>query len=114
MRQKRYHGRNAIVLGLGMTGLSLARHLVKHGAHVRVADTRDDPPNRDALARSLPHVELLTGDFSDSTFAGADMIAISPGVAQSHPAIRAAVDDGAELVGDIELFARALPADQKV
>ena len=112
--RKRYQGRNAVVLGLGMTGLSLARHLAKHGASVRVADTRDDPPNRDALAHALPKVELLTGDFSDATFAGADMIAISPGVAQGHPAIRAAVDDGAELVGDIELFARALPADQKV
>jgi UDP-N-acetylmuramoylalanine--D-glutamate ligase len=114
MKTKRYQGRNAIVLGLGVTGLSLARHLVEHGANVRVADTRDDPPNRDALARSLPQVELFTGDFSDATFAGADMIAISPGVAQRHPAIRASVDNGAELVGDIELFARALPADQKV
>jgi UDP-N-acetylmuramoylalanine--D-glutamate ligase len=114
MKTKRYQGRNAIVLGLGVTGLSLARHLVEHGANVRVADTRDDPPNRDALARSLPQVELFTGDFSDATFAGVDMIAISPGVAQRHPAIRASVDNGAELVGDIELFARALPADQKV
>src|SRR5690242_19140669 len=114
MKTKRYLGRNAIVLGLGVTGLSLARHLVEHGASVRVADTRDAPPNRDALARSLPQVELLTGDFSDATFTGADMIAISPGVAQRHPPIRDAVDNGAELVGDIELFARALPADQKV
>ena len=44
-------GRRAVVLGLGMTGLSLARHLARHGARVRVADTRSDPPNRAALAR---------------------------------------------------------------
>ena len=114
MMKMRHQGRNAVVLGLGMTGLSMARHLARHGANVRVADTRADPPNRAALAQALPDVELVTGDFSDATFAGADLIAISPGVAQGHPAIRAAVDDGAELVGDIELFARALPAAQKV
>jgi UDP-N-acetylmuramoylalanine--D-glutamate ligase len=114
MKQARYQGRRAVVLGLGMTGLSLARHLAKHGADVRVADTRSDPPNRERLAQLLPHVPLETGEFSGATFAGADLIAISPGIAQNHPAIRAAVDAGAELVGDIELFARALPADQKV
>src|SRR6185437_14377543 len=110
----RYQGVNAVVLGLGMTGLSLARHLAHHGATVRVADTRRDPPNRAALAAALPGVILDTGEFSEGTFAGADLIAISPGVAQNQPAIRAAVEAGAALVGDIELFARALPVDQKV
>ena len=114
MSGKRYHGRSAVVLGLGMTGLSLARHLVRHGAFVRVADTRSDPPHRAALAAALPDVEIVTGEFSEATFENVDLIAISPGVAQSHPAIRAAVEAGVELVGDIELFARALPADQKV
>jgi UDP-N-acetylmuramoylalanine--D-glutamate ligase len=111
---KRYQGRNAVVLGLGMTGLSMARHLARHGASVRVADTRSAPPHGQDLREALPNVELVTGEFSGATFEGADLIAISPGVAQNHPAIRAAVDDGAELVGDIELFARALPVDQKI
>ena len=111
---KRYQGRRAVVLGLGMTGLSLARHLARGGADVRVADTRSDPPRRAALAAELPALRVDTGELSDATFAGADLIAISPGVAQHDPAIRAAVADGAELVGDIELFARALPADRKV
>ena len=35
-----YENRNAVVLGLGLTGLSLARYLARHGARVRVADTR--------------------------------------------------------------------------
>jgi len=110
----RYRGRHAVVLGLGLTGLSLARHLVREGAAVRVADTRAAPPNAQALARELPRVALETGPFSASTFAGADMIAISPGVAKDQPAIREAVAQGAELVGDVELFARALPPSRKV
>src|SRR5687768_10810505 len=109
-----FKGRNVVVLGLGLTGLSLARWLTRHGARVRVADTRDVPPNAQALAADLPNVTLETGPFSSSTFAGAEMIAISPGVAKDQPAIRAAAEEGIELVGDVELFARALPSGQKV
>lgn len=114
MMKKRYQGRRAVVLGLGMTGLSLARHLSRHGADVRVADTRSDPPNRAALAAALPGVRLESGEFTDRTFDGADLVAISPGVDPRHPTLRAAIEAGAALVGDIELFARALPDDQKV
>jgi len=109
-----YAGRNAIVLGLGMTGLSMATHLAAAGAHVRVADTRDAPPFAAELAHDLPDVRLVTGAFAAPLFEGADLIAISPGIAKDAPAIAAAVARGAELVGDIELFARALPPGQKV
>jgi UDP-N-acetylmuramoylalanine--D-glutamate ligase len=110
----RYQGRTAVVLGLGQTGLSLVRHLVRHGALVRVADTRPNPPHAAALAARYSGVPLATGPFTDETLRGADLIAISPGIAKDQPAIAQAVADGAKLVGDIELFARALPADQKV
>jgi len=109
-----YKGRDAVVLGLGLTGLTLARYLTRHGARVRVADTRAAPPNAAALAAALPQVQLETGPFSASTFAGADLIAISPGVAKDQPPIAEAVAHGAELVGDVELFARALPPGRKV
>jgi UDP-N-acetylmuramoylalanine--D-glutamate ligase len=111
---QRYQRRHAVVLGLGMTGLSLVRHLLRHGAQVRVADTREEPPNLHRLASEWPQVRVDTGAFTDATFDGVDLIAISPGVDARNPAIRSAVAAGAELVGDIELFARALPADQKV
>jgi UDP-N-acetylmuramoylalanine--D-glutamate ligase len=110
----KYENRNAVVLGLGMTGLSLARYLAREGAHVRVADTRAEPPRAADLAAALPDVPLTTGAFTDATFDGADLIAISPGVPKDQPAIAAAVARGAELAGDIELFARALSPEQKV
>src|SRR6187551_2417191 len=103
-----FQGTRAVVLGLGTTGLSLVRHLVRHGAEVRVADTRTDPPNRAVLAAEFPRVALTTGPFTESTFDGAQLIAISPGVDPRAAPIRAAVDAGVEIV------ARALPADQKV
>jgi UDP-N-acetylmuramoylalanine--D-glutamate ligase len=107
-------GRDVVVLGLGQTGLSLARWLARRGARVRVADTREAPPCAEALHQALPGVRVETGPFVASTFDGAEMIAISPGVAKDQPAIAAAVAAGATLVGDVELFARCLPVGQKV
>jgi len=109
-----YSGRNAVVLGLGLTGFSLARHLAAGGATVRVADTRPEPPFADRLASACPGVALSTGPLTDATIKDADLIAISPGIAKDQPAIASAVARGVELVGDIELFARALPPAQKV
>ena len=107
-------GRDVVVLGLGQTGLSLARWLARHGARVRVADTRQAPPCANALHEALPGVRLESGPFVASTFDGAEMIAISPGVAKDQPAIAEAVAAGATLVGDVELFAQRLPVGQKV
>ncbi len=59
MSTPRYADRNAVVLGAGLTGASLARYLVAEGARVRVADTRAQPP----LAAALPDVALATGPF---------------------------------------------------
>ena len=109
-----YKGRHAVVLGLGLTGFSLARHLAARGAKVRVADTRAAPPFAANLAAALPDVRVATGPFTAATFVGADLVAISPGVAKGEPAVATAVANGVELVGDIELFARALPPEQKV
>jgi UDP-N-acetylmuramoylalanine--D-glutamate ligase len=61
-----------------------------------------------------PGIPLATGPFTAETMAGADLIAISPGVDPRHPAIAAAAARGVEIVGDVELFARALPPSQKV
>lgn len=109
-----YADRNAVVLGLGVTGLSCARFLVRHGARVHVADTRDAPPGAVELAATLPSIELRTGPFTAATVAGADLVAISPGVALAQPALAEASAHGVDIAGDIELFARALPPAQKV
>jgi UDP-N-acetylmuramoylalanine--D-glutamate ligase len=106
--------RDVLVLGLGLTGLSAARWAARQGARVRVADTRAAPPNAARLAAELPRVPILTGAFTDETFAGADMIVLSPGLSKDQQVIADAVARGAELVGDVELFARALPRSQKL
>ncbi|MEO6927801.1 MAG: UDP-N-acetylmuramoyl-L-alanine--D-glutamate ligase [Casimicrobiaceae bacterium] len=109
-----YNGRNAVVLGAGLSGRSMARWLLRHGASVRIADTRDAPPEPERLAAQLPDLHVETGVITAATLAGADLIAVSPGVPKDLPPIRDAVERGVERVGDIELFARAISPQQKV
>jgi UDP-N-acetylmuramoylalanine--D-glutamate ligase len=104
-------GRKVVVLGLGDTGLSMARWLARRGAVVRVADSRAAPPHAARLARELPQVPLATGKFSDAALAGVDLIAISPGIDRREAPIAGAVKRGVPVVGDVELFAQALKQD---
>jgi len=101
-------GRKVVVLGLGDTGLSMTRWLARHGADVRVADSRAEPPHAARLARELPRVALATGAFSDGTLRDADLIAISPGLDRRDAPIARAIKRGVPVVGDVELFAQAL------
>lgn len=101
--------RSALVLGLGLTGLSMARWLKARGAKVRVADTRDTPPQLGALRAELPQVEAQCGAFTSNTFDGVDLIAVSPGLPLADPIIRAGTQrEGMTTLGDIELFAVGL------
>jgi UDP-N-acetylmuramoylalanine--D-glutamate ligase len=97
-----------VVLGLGDTGLSMTRWLARHGANVRVADTRADPPHAARLARELPQVPLATGAFGEGTLRGADLVAISPGLDRREAPVAGAIERGVPVVGDIEMFAQAL------
>lgn len=97
-----------LVLGLGDTGLSLAGWLHRHGARVRVADTRDNPPHATKLSRDFAAVDLVTGPYQSSTFAAVDGIAISPGVSLREPMVAAAASRGIPIVGDVELFGQVL------
>ena len=98
-------GIRALVIGLGESGLAMAKWLARQGALVRVADSRQAPPNVDALRTAVPGAELVTGAFADTTFANIDLIAISPGVPVQTPPVQAALARGVPVVSEVELFA---------
>lgn len=101
-------GRKILVLGLGDTGMSMARWLTRRGAAVRVADSRPVPPHAATLARELPGVRLQAGAFRDETLEDADLVAVSPGIDRRRTPVARAMQRGVPVVGDIELFAQAL------
>jgi UDP-N-acetylmuramoylalanine--D-glutamate ligase len=104
-----YSGIKALVVGLGDTGASCVRWLVEHDAQVRGTDTRAAPPHALHLQEAFPEVTLTLGVFDAADFAWADMVVLSPGVAMAMPEIQAAIQAGKDIVGDVELFARAIP-----
>ena len=93
-------GKKVLVLGLGDTGLSVARWVEAHGGAVRAADTRDSPPRRVDFKG-----ELHTGRFRASLLDGVDLVCISPGLSLEDEVVRRAVAKGTPVVGDVELFA---------
>ena len=103
-----WQGKHCIVVGLGDSGLAAARWLAGQGARVSVADTATAPRNLDALKAALPTVETRLGVFTDATFADADALVLSPGVALAQPDVAAAVARGVPALGDIELLAQAI------
>ena len=100
--------RQVLVIGAGVSGLSCVRHLLKAGVAVRVLDTRQITPGLDELRALLPDGAIHLGDWPAAAFAGVDEIVVSPGVGLDEPALAAAAARGVPLLGDIELFARAV------
>ena len=63
-------GKTILVLGMGETGLSMAKWLSRIGSNIRVADNRESPPNLSTLERAVPTAQVFTGPFSDDIFIG--------------------------------------------
>jgi UDP-N-acetylmuramoylalanine--D-glutamate ligase len=106
-----YQGKHAVVLGLGESGLAMARWLHRQGATVRVADTRAAPERLSALRAAIPDLEFIAGAFDAALLADIDFIAVSPGLSPQGDLadlIPVALEKKIPLWGEIELFAQAL------
>lgn len=105
-----YQNRYFLVLGLGETGIAMARWLAHQGARVRVADSRTEPPGAAELAAQVPEAQLHCGPFDDALLQDIDTLALSPGLPVEHPLVVTARQRGIAVCGEIELFAQALDA----
>ncbi|MBT9595310.1 MAG: UDP-N-acetylmuramoyl-L-alanine--D-glutamate ligase [Vitreoscilla sp.] len=111
---------SVLVLGLGESGLAMARWCARHGAQVRVWDSREAPPQAAALALAVPEARLISGalpgDAFDGALADVRLVLKSPGLAPHDERIAALLGAararGLAAQGELDLFARAL-ADLK-
>jgi UDP-N-acetylmuramoylalanine--D-glutamate ligase len=105
-------GRHVRVIGLGESGLAMARWAQFRGATVSVADSREAPPRLVELRRELPAASFLGGPLAALDLAGVDLLAWSPGLSielgDGALLARAAAARGVPVAGEIELFAQAL------
>ncbi len=101
---------NRVVMGLGATGLSCARHLHRRGLPFAVADTRADPPGLAALRSEMPEVPVFAGDIPADLLASAGELIVSPGIALEDPLLVRAREAEVAIIGDIDLFVREAAA----
>ncbi|MDL2283678.1 UDP-N-acetylmuramoyl-L-alanine--D-glutamate ligase [Oxalobacter sp. OttesenSCG-928-P03] len=106
-----YAGKKVLVLGLGESGLAMARWLARCGASVRVADTREQPERLPLLQSEVPSARFQSGPFSEDLLEAVDMIAVSPGLTPEEDLAEILPLANARhipIVSEIELFAHAL------
>jgi UDP-N-acetylmuramoylalanine--D-glutamate ligase len=105
-------GQHVLILGLGASGLAMARWCAHAGADVTVADTRDTPPQLAALQAEWPGVHFVSGPFTASLVEGTSVRAVfrSPGLSPDvvAPVVDAAKAMGLWQGGELSLFAAGL------
>ena len=105
-------GQHVLILGLGASGLAMARWCAQAGADVTVADTRETPPQLAALQTEWPAVRFVSGAFVASLVEGTSVRAVfrSPGLAPDvvAPVVNAAQAMGLWQGGELSLFAAGL------
>jgi UDP-N-acetylmuramoylalanine--D-glutamate ligase len=96
-----------IVVGLGVTGIALARFLKKRGALVRVTDQAAEGA-LGARAQKLAEmgISLELGPHRFQTFKKAELIVLSPGVPHTIEPVLRAKARGVPVIGEIELASR--------
>jgi UDP-N-acetylmuramoylalanine--D-glutamate ligase len=95
-----------LIVGLGASGLSCARYLRQSGELFAVIDSRVSPPGLQQLRDEMPDVQTYCGGFDQPIMQTAQTILLSPGISLKEPHVDAALRRGADIFGDIELFAR--------
>lgn len=101
-------GRRVTVVGAARSGIAAAELLARRGASVTLSDARPEIDGADAGRLASRGVRLELGGHVASTFTGADLIVMSPGVPPELTAVRMAREAGVPAIGEVELAFRWL------
>ncbi len=99
-----------LVVGLGMTGLSVARFLSFLGIEVAVTDNRENPPCLAELRKLGTDIPVFLGEYDRRAFGAATHLIVSPGVSLDTEEVFQALEAGIPLFSDIDLFASVVSA----
>jgi UDP-N-acetylmuramoylalanine--D-glutamate ligase len=109
-----------LILGLGESGIAMAKWCLRHGAQTRLVDTRERSALNEKQRAQLSELEFAGlkdmhfGSWNSSLLDQIDVIGISPGLSPiAEPAqsiLAAAQEKGIPVWSEIEFFARGIAA----
>ncbi|HUY33772.1 MAG TPA: UDP-N-acetylmuramoyl-L-alanine--D-glutamate ligase [Pirellulales bacterium] len=107
-------GRRVTVLGLGRHGggVAAARWLARQGAVVTVTDLADEAALADSLAELAdePIFRYRLGGHDARDVHEAELVVVNPAVKPGNPLVKTALDAGAAITSETELFLARCPA----
>lgn len=91
-------------MGLGSTGLSVARYFQRNDIEAIFYDSREQPPGIEALKEINPNAVPVLGENANGLLASANRIIVSPGIPDSNSLLADAREKNIEIVSDIDIF----------
>ncbi len=98
-------GKKVGVFGLGITGRSVVRFLLRHRAYPVAFDETDEPDRIGEIEKFIREMKIegKVGAYDEGVFRDCSLVVVSPGIDLNHPIIQSLVERGVEVIGDIEL-----------
>ena len=93
-----------LVLGLGSTGISLARYLKKNKQPFLIMDSRKEPPGLQEVIKESLDNRLLLGSFDKSIVSEVERVLVSPGISYNNPVLEEARSQEKIVQTDIDIF----------
>ncbi|MEW6981327.1 UDP-N-acetylmuramoyl-L-alanine--D-glutamate ligase [Colwelliaceae bacterium 6471] len=106
MKLSQLSNKNVLILGAGVTGMSCARFLRDQNIHFAINDSRAQLVSDTEFHHDFPDCQLSLGNWDTALITAADVIIASPGIDMQTPAIKSAISDRADVIGDVELYCR--------
>ncbi|MCP4680718.1 MAG: UDP-N-acetylmuramoyl-L-alanine--D-glutamate ligase, partial [Desulfobacterales bacterium] len=109
-QQNEFYGRKALIVGLGISGLSTAKWLVKQDADVIISEIKPEAEILPGVCKEVRElgVMLEAGGHSSKTFSDAETIIISPGVPHDMDLLKDPIKRGVPVMGELEFASRLI------
>lgn len=103
------HGKRIAIFGLGRSGLAIGKAALANGANPHVYDqkTLDILPKPEAYHEAIANgIEVTLGWAGSFDATITDIVVANPAIDRRHPALRQAMDDGIEIISEVEFAFR--------
>ncbi len=109
-KRQEFYNKKVVVIGLGASGLCVARWLASQGADITVSETKSEIDLDPEICTDISEIgcKLETGGHGKDTLLSAEMIIISPGVPHNMEHLKTALKKGIPIIGELEFASRLI------